>query len=262
MSAPNTVFIIPYRERPQHLKIFSEYFDKRVKTRKDLGKVDVLIVHQCDNRNFNRGAMKNIGFIYLKNNYPKSYHNITCIFHDIDSIPREHIELDYTTKRGLVKHLYGYDYALGGIFAIKAGDFEKSKGFPNHWGWGYEDNAMTKNCLKAGLRIDGSKRIHTKNLEMMNRLDVKSLQDDNFVRHICPSEIKRFSYGIYEGFSHIKNLRCSKSGYFLNVKTFATKFLPEKLVAYSPNVEGYMGNNIVGWVKKMYSMKQMSMKLI
>ena len=62
----------------------------------------------------------------------------------------------YSTKPGVVSHFYGYLFSLGGMFAIKGADFEKTTGFPNFWGWGLEDNKMQDRCLAANLVIDRS----------------------------------------------------------------------------------------------------------
>ena len=149
---PKRVFIVPYRNRPQHKFFFSKYMSFILEDKDDY---EILFSHQCDARTFNRGASKNIGFIAVKNKYPQHYKDITIIFNDVDTIPFTKI-FDYDTTQGVVKHYYGYKYALGGIVVIKGGDFEKINGFPCYWGWGMEDNALQKRCERYNIAIDRS----------------------------------------------------------------------------------------------------------
>ena len=121
----------------------------------DKNDYEIFFSHQCDARTFNRGAVKNIGFIAARNKYPQHYKDITFIFNDVDTIPFNKI-FDYDTTHGIVKHYYGFKYALGGIVVMKGSDFEKTNGFPCFWGWGMEDNVLQKRCDRIGLKVDRS----------------------------------------------------------------------------------------------------------
>lgn len=152
MSVPKIVFIVPYRNRPQHKLFFSNYLKIIMEDREDY---EVYFSHQCDVRTFNRGATKNIGFLAVKNKYPNHYKNITFVFNDVDTVPFAPI-FNYETEKGVVKHFYGFNYALGGIVALTGEDFELTNGYPNFWGWGMEDNVLQKRCENIGLKIDRS----------------------------------------------------------------------------------------------------------
>jgi len=121
----------------------------------DKNDYEIFFSHQCDARTFNRGAIKNIGFIAARNKYPEHYKDITFIFNDVDTIPFNKI-FDYETTHGVVKHYYGFKYALGGIVVMKGADFERTNGFPCFWGWGMEDNVLQKRCERLGIQIDRS----------------------------------------------------------------------------------------------------------
>lgn len=152
MNIPTKVFIVPYRNRPQQKFFFSKYMSFILENQTDY---EIYFSHQCDARSFNRGATKNVGFLAIKDKYPDHYKNITFVFNDVDTIPFNKI-FDYHTTVGIVKHYYGFEYALGGIVVIKGSDFEKTNGFPCFWGWGMEDNVLQTRCISAGLVIDRS----------------------------------------------------------------------------------------------------------
>lgn len=149
---PKRVFIVPYRNRIQHKFFFCKYMSFILEDQTDY---EIYFSHQCDMRTFNRGAMKDIGFLAVKEKYPNHYKDITFIFNDVDTIPFNKI-FDYETTHGVVKHYYGYKYALGGIVVMKGADFERVNGFPCYWGWGMEDNSLQKRCEKDGIIIDRS----------------------------------------------------------------------------------------------------------
>lgn len=150
---PKRVFIVPYRNRIHHKYFFSIYMTDVIL--KDQFDYEIYFSHQNDTRPFNRGGVKNIGFMAVKQKYPNDYKDITFIFNDIDTVPFSNI-FNYETTTNIVKHYYGFTYALGGIVAIKGRDFEKINGYPCYWGWGNEDNLLNNRCITNGITIDRS----------------------------------------------------------------------------------------------------------
>ena len=148
MTIPEIVIIVPYRDR----KTQKFFFCKHMQYILEDYNYEIYFSHQYDSRPFNRGAIKNIGFLAIKEKYPEHYLSMTFVFHDIDTLPFDKI-LDYKTNPGVVKHFYGFEHSLGGIFSITGEDFELSLGFPNLWGWGQEDTIIYNRCLQQDLHI-------------------------------------------------------------------------------------------------------------
>jgi hypothetical protein len=167
IKIPKRIFIVPYRNRVQHKFFFSKYMSFILEDKDDY---EIYFCHQCDARTFNRGAMKNIGFIAAMNKYPNHYKDITFIFNDVDTIPFYKI-FDYETSPGIVKHHYGFKYALGGIIVLKGSDFELLNGFPCFWGWGMEDNVLQKRCDALGLIVDRSQCYNIGSPEILQLFD-------------------------------------------------------------------------------------------
>ena len=214
-NIPKIIFIVPYRDREKDLIIFKSKMEKIL-----LGQHDYKIyyINQCDSRSFNRGAMKNIGFLMVKDKYPESYKNITLVFNDVDTTPTDiGIIPDYSTKQSIVKHFFGYTYALGGIISITAGDFERINGFPNYWSWGYEDNLLNQRVIQSGLTIDRSVFYSIAD----NRITQIKTGPERVVNR---GEFQRFMSRGKEGIRCIKNIKYSineETG-FVNVTTFET----------------------------------------
>ena len=157
LAKVHTVFIVPYRDRAEHKAALLNRLHDILATDGWLTEEWItLFAHQCDERAFNRGAMKNLGFLAVKRMFPQTYKDLTLLFHDVDTFPTVAGLVPYKTVTNVVSHFYGYPFSLGGMFAIKGGDFEKTLGFPNFWGWGLEDNLINDRCLAAGLTIDRS----------------------------------------------------------------------------------------------------------
>lgn len=221
---PKYIFIVPYRDREPHRVFFSTYIQKIMA---DIPPEDwnYFFIHQADKRPFNRGAMKNIGFLAVKDKYPTDYKNIIFIFNDVDTLPYDKNVLNYHTEFGVIKHFYGFNFALGGIFSIRGVDFERINGFPNYWAWGGEDNVIQQRAKEFGLVIDRSNFYTIGNSAILQFADgIKRLIcRDELATSIMPNNT--------DGINTISQLTFTvyTDTHMIDVNTFKTYISPNQL---------------------------------
>jgi hypothetical protein len=215
---PKLIFVVPYRDREQQYRFFHKQMTQEILVDYPLGSYKIWYIHQCDSRDFNRGAMKNIGFLVAKQLYPYDYKNITLVFNDVDTMPFSKNFIHYETSSGIVKHFYGYEFALGGIVSMNAYDFERINGYPNLWGWGFEDN-----CLQVRVKKVDYLRIDRGNFYPI--LDKNILQlTDGVTRIVNRNEFDQYYHNTTEGIYSITDLNydIDEVTGFVNIRNFNT----------------------------------------
>jgi hypothetical protein len=226
-KSPKLVFIVPYRDREHQLTFFREHMAKIMEDY-DKSTYQIIYLHQKDERSFNRGAMKNIGFLYVKTKYPEDYKSMTLVFNDVDTMPLTKNFLNYETHSGNVKHFYGYEFTLGGIVSITGNDFEKIGGYANYWAWGFEDNVLQDRVSKAGLKIDRSQYypIMDKNILQLKDGITRLVNRGEFDKY----EQEKTTNKTVDGFHTIKDLQYvfDEISGFVNVTSFTTQ-TPENI---------------------------------
>lgn len=214
MTTPRMIFVVPYRDRKEHQAVFSKHMETVLE---NLDDYRIIYIHQMDTRSFNRGAMKNIGFLYVKEQYPETYRDITLIFNDVDTMPKTKNTINYETIHGTIKHHYGFSFTLGGIISIKARDFELINGFPNFWAWGYEDNALQQRAIKQNIMIDRSHMYEPGSNKILHLRDAVE-------KIVNKTEYHMYRQALNEGYKNIVDLDYyyDESNGFLNITRFNT----------------------------------------
>ena len=216
----DTIIIVPYRDRKEHMKYFIENYCPLLKKNLPNSKV-VFIEQDFSNKYFNRGMLLNIGFDLYKN---KTNFYIT---HDIDTIPNEEIiqEIFSINNYDCVKIFEPHSLSLGGIAKFSHDSILSVNGFPNYiWGWGIEDRILyyrykilKRNCKISNYGLNKNKtgfvflqhkhnKINThpnnytgknnisdneNNIFNINNLDLK-------INHIMSSGLNNLKYEILE----------------------------------------------------------------
>tara|TARA_B110000967_G_scaffold26583_1_gene24308 strand:- start:3116 stop:3856 length:741 start_codon:yes stop_codon:yes gene_type:complete len=216
---PDIIFLIPYRNREEHKIIFQEKMEQIIQ--KYDKNCELYYCFQNDERTFNRGALKNIGFLAMKEKYPDHYQNITFVFNDIDTFPTESHRLDYATEINTVKHFFGFTYTLGGIVSIKGFDFEKILGYPNYWGWGYEDNLLQKRIKTQNILIDRTNFVSVNDKSCGK---IVQLLHDNNKRKVNSKDYSYYRTNMSDNITDIYNLNYDIIDNMITIHQFETKY--------------------------------------
>jgi predicted glycosyltransferase involved in capsule biosynthesis len=149
--------IIPYRNREEHLKKFLKTFPEYVSRQFPYLQYEIFVVEQKDDKPFNRGKIKNVGFDLTKDRF-----NYFC-FHDVDMLP---VQANYSYPN-IPSHLaaeisqfgewegkgLAYEYFFGGVVLFNKEDFITVNGYSNqYWGYGCEDDDLLFRVHQSGLK--------------------------------------------------------------------------------------------------------------
>jgi hypothetical protein len=212
-----TIFIVPYRAREQQKQFFDVY-TKYLLEDTDSSTYEIVFAHQKNDLPFNRGAMKNIGFLYAKNKYPY-YKDIVFVFNDIDTLPHKKGLLDYSLKPNEIKHYYGFKHCLSSIFAIRGDDFERINGFPSFWNWGWEDTVIYDRAVAGNIRINRNQYYDFGDSSILQLIDGIKKEIPLKISNLYKNSI------ILDGLSTLKNIVYEKND-LLDITSFECGFNP------------------------------------
>lgn len=102
--------IVPYRNRKDHLNVFTNIMFSFL-NKIGIESFELYIVEQCDEQEFNRGCLLNIGFLETedgKNNY--------YCFNDIDTLPKSLKANYYKPPNNSIYHPYGHWHSISNFF--------------------------------------------------------------------------------------------------------------------------------------------------
>ncbi|XP_069106743.1 beta-1,4-galactosyltransferase 6-like [Argopecten irradians] len=150
-------FIIPFQDRDSHLKIFMSNIVPKLQ-RQQL-EYTIFLVEQAPGQHFNRGMMRNIGFVEASKN--DSY---DCyVFNDVDTIienDKNMFKCDAQSVRHLAAMVDIFNYTLlykqliGGILSVTYRQFISANGYSNSiYLWGGEDDDLYDRFRKHGYRV-------------------------------------------------------------------------------------------------------------
>jgi len=144
---------VPYRNREEHMKVFVPHVSKFLEERGI--EHTIYLAHQCDDKLFNRGLMKNIAAEHAFND--------GCdyiVWHDIDMVPEDD-SCDYSFPKDNPQHIavrisqsdyqLKYEEYFGGAVLFSKEQVERTNGYSNgYWDWGMEDDDLFWRCVMEG----------------------------------------------------------------------------------------------------------------
>ena len=159
---------VPYRNREAHMNEFVPHVSKFLEERGI--EHTIYLAHQCDDKLFNRGLMKNIA---AKHAFDDGCDYI--VWHDIDMVPEDD-SCDYSFPNEAPQHIairisqsdyqLKYEEYFGGAVVFSKEQVEKTNGYSNdYWDWGMEDDDLFWRCVQEGyadktkLDFGGVKRV-------------------------------------------------------------------------------------------------------
>lgn len=151
------VVITPYRDRPRQKDTFISHM-RAFLEEKGIPYIIVIAEQSDDGRPFNRGAMKNIGYLevkkFLKATIIDDSH-VVYVNQDIDVLPKSQECIYAIPNEDTVYNPYGVKQCLAKIHMQSSKVMETSNGYPNnYWAWGLEDVCMQARAESHGFKID------------------------------------------------------------------------------------------------------------
>jgi len=144
---------VPYRNRESHMNEFVPHITKFLEERGI--EHTIYLAHQCDDKLFNRGLMKNIA---AKHAFLDGCDYI--VWHDIDMVPEDD-SCDYSFPNDNPQHIavrisqsdyqLKYEEYFGGAVVFSKEQVERTNGYSNeYWDWGMEDDDLFWRCVQEG----------------------------------------------------------------------------------------------------------------